>query len=283
MLEFVKMHGLGNDFVVIDARRRPVKLTPEQTRRIADRRFGVGCDQLIVLETSPRADARMLIYNPDGSESGACGNATRCIGQTLMRESGGTSATIETAAGVLAASGDLERITVDMGAPRLGWRDIPLAREAVDTARVPFDPSQLAAGLPAWFGAVNMGNPHAVFFVGDVEAHRLERVGPLLERDPLFPERANISLVAVAARNRLIQKVWERGAGLTLACGSGACAALVAAHRAGLADRKATVCLPGGDLLIEWTQDNRVLMTGGAATSFRGQIDGSLLEIAGRE
>ncbi|HRJ69149.1 MAG TPA: diaminopimelate epimerase, partial [Beijerinckiaceae bacterium] len=221
MLDFVKMHGLGNDFVVLDGRDTPIPVTPDLARAIADRRYGVGCDQLIVLEPSRRADVFMRIYNPDGSQSGACGNATRCVAQVLMREGERDAATIETLAGVLRASGSPERITVDMGAPRLGWREIPLAHPVADTARVPHDATALKAGLPAWFGAVNMGNPHAVFFVDDVEAHDLARTGPRLEADPVFPERANISLVAVAAPGHLIQKVWERGAGLTLACGSG--------------------------------------------------------------
>lgn len=277
MLDFVKMHGLGNDFVVIDARSGQAAITQRLARAIADRRLGVGCDQLIVLEASRRADAFMRIYNPDGSQSGACGNATRCIGQILIGETRRPEVSIETTAGLLRAIGGADQITVDMGRPRLGWRDIPLAREVPDTARVTLDTAPLNAGLPGWFGAVNMGNPHAVFFVTDTEAHDLVRTGPALEHDPLFPERANISLVAVQARDHLVQKVWERGAGLTLACGSGACAALVAAHRAGLADRKARISLPGGDLAIEWTPDDHVLMTGGVATAFRGRLDPSLL------
>lgn len=281
MIDFVKMNGLGNDFVVIDARTSPLELTLEETRAITDRRFGVGCDQLIVLAPSKRADAFMRIYNPDSSEVMACGNATRCIGQILLAETGRASVTIETGAGLLTATASAGGITVDMGEARLSAQAIPLAIplaiSGVDTAAVPLDTSGLNARLPPTFSAVNMGNPHAIFLVDDVNVHDLERVGPMLETDPIFPERANISLVALAGRDHLIQRVWERGAGLTLACGSGACAAAVAAHRAGLTGRKVTVSLPGGDLAIEWREDGHVLMSGGTATAFTGRFDPSLL------
>lgn len=277
MIDFVKMHGLGNDFVVIDARTRPLELTPAETRLIADRRFGVGCDQLIVLGPSARADAFMRIYNPDSSEVAACGNATRCIGQRLLAETGAARATIETHAGLLTATRSPAGVTVDMGPARLNPEEIPLSLAGVDTARVPIDVSALNAGLPGHFSAVGMGNPHAIFFVEDVNAHDFERTGPILERHPLFPERANISLVALAGKNHLIQRVWERGAGLTLACGSGACAAAVAAHRAGLTGREVTVTLPGGDLHIAWLDNGHVLMTGGVARAFSGTFDPSVL------
>lgn len=277
MIEFVKMHGLGNDFVVIDARQAPLDLTVEETRLIADRRYGVGCDQLIVLGPSAEADAYMRIYNPDSSEVHACGNATRCIGQRLLFETGRDRVTIQTGAGILIATAGAGGVTVDMGPARLDAAQIPLAHAVPDTSAVAIDVAGLNAGLPACFSAVNMGNPHAVFFVDDVNAHQLERVGPLLEHHPLFPERANISLVAVAGTDHLIQRVWERGAGLTLACGSGACAAAVAAHRAGLTGRKVTVTLPGGDLVIEWREDGHVLMTGGVARAFSGVFDSSVI------
>ena len=279
MRDFVKMNGLGNDFVILDCRQDPLELTSSQTRAIADRRYGVGCDQLIVLAPSSRADAFMRINNPDGSEVGACGNATRCIGQRLMIESGCTEATIETRAGVLVATRAAAGVTVDMGRPVLDAVSIPLSVADVDTACVRLDVSSLKAGLPDTFSAVNMGNPHAIFFVGDVNAHELERIGSLLENNPIFPERANISLVAVQTRHHLIQRVWERGAGLTLACGSGACAAVVASYRAGLTERHVRVSLPGGDLTIEWRGDDHVLMTGGVATAFSGRLDPSLLGI----
>lgn len=279
MIDFVKMNGLGNDFVVIDARAAPLELTSAETRAIADRRYGVGCDQLIVLAPSVRADVFMRIYNPDGSEVSACGNATRCIGQRLLDESGGSQATIETGAGRLVATRSADGITVDMGAPWLKAKDIPLALDIEDTRQVPLDTSALKAGLPQTFSAVSMGNPHAIFFVEDVNAHDFERTGPLLETHPIFPARANISLVALIGKDHLIQRVWERGAGLTLACGSGACAAAVAAHRAGLTGRKVRITLPGGDLTIEWrATDDHVLMSGGTATAFSGRLDPALLD-----
>lgn len=277
MIDFVKMNGLGNDFVVIDARSAPLELTPAQTRAIADRRFGVGCDQLIVLAPSARANAFMRIYNPDSSEVAACGNATRCIAQRLMDETGADRASIETRAGLLRAERSAAGVTVDMGPARLAPGDIPLALNDVDTRHVPIDTAVLKAGLPDTFSAVSMGNPHAIFFVRDVNAHELERVGPILETHPIFPERANISLVAVAGKDHLVQRVWERGAGLTLACGSGACAAAVAAARAGLTGRKVRVTLPGGDLAIEWLDNGHVLMSGGVATAFSGRLDPALL------
>lgn len=280
MIEFVKMHGLGNDFVVIDARHAPLELSAQETRLIADRRYGVGCDQLIVLGPSERADAFMRIYNPDSSEVAACGNATRCIGQRLLAETGAANVRIETRAGVLSAERSAGGVTVDMGPARLEALAIPLSVNAADTSAVPIDVSGLNAGLPGTFSAVNMGNPHAIFFVADVNAHALERVGPILENHPMFPERANISLVAVSGKDHLTQRVWERGAGLTLACGSGACAAAVAAHRAGLTGQQVKVSLPGGDLDIEWRADGHVLMTGGVATAFSGTFDPTVLDRA---
>jgi diaminopimelate epimerase len=272
---FVKMHGLGNDFVVIDARPDSLALTGDQARAICDRRHGVGCDQLLMIE-APRnghADAFMRIYNPDGGEAEACGNGTRCVADILMRESGGGSIAIETVAGILPSSrtGD-GRVAVDMGPVRVGWRDIPLARE-MDTNHL-----DLAAGPLSDAVAVNVGNPHAVFFVDDVSAVDLEEVGPALEHDPLFPERANIGVVEIEAPGRLRFRVWERGAGITRACGSGACAAVVAAARRGvIAGRRATVVLDGGELDIEWREDGHVLMTGPVATSFRGELGRELL------
>jgi diaminopimelate epimerase len=267
-LPFTKMHGLGNDFVVIDARSRALGLSDEQKRRIADRRRGIGCDQLIVLERSTRADVFMRIFNPDGSEAGACGNATRCIAGRLMAERGVERIVVETISGLLetsaAARGD---IAVDMGEARTDWRDIPVA-EACDTLHLP-----LALGSLSDPVGVNVGNPHAVFFVPDVAAIDLETVGPQLEHAPLFPQRANIEFVQLLAPGLLRMRVWERGAGITQACGSGACATLVAAARRGLAERKAEVVLDGGTLTIEWLANNHVLMTGGWTTSFQGEID----------
>jgi len=270
MVVFRKMQGLGNDFVVLDARARPLGLGPEAARALADRRRGVGCDQVIVVEPPrlPDTAAFMRILNADGSEAEACGNAARCVADLLMRESGVEAIRLGSPSGVLRASraeGGL--VTVDMGEPRFGWRDIPLAI-AADTLRLPLARDQVSG--PA---ACSMGNPHATFFVADLAAIDIARLGPSLETDPMFPERANIGFAEVLAADLIRLRVWERGAGLTLACGSGACAALVNAHRRGLAAREATVLLDGGELRIAWGEDGRVRMTGPATESFRGEID----------
>ena len=269
---FIKMHGLGNDFVVLDARRAPLGVSAAQARAIADRRTGVGCDQLIVLEPSHRADAFMRIRNADGGEVAACGNAARCVGRVLMDEKEAVTVLIETASGIARASdaGD-GLVSVDMGAPRTNWRDIPLSQER-DTLHL-----RLSRGALADPVAVSMGNPHAVFLVADAESIPLAELGPSLETDPLFPERANISVAQVSGPESLRLRVWERGAGLTRACGTGACAAVVAAHRRGLIGRRATVALDGGELAIDWRDDDHVWMTGPAATSFSGELNSGLL------
>jgi diaminopimelate epimerase len=269
VLPFTKMQGLGNDFVVLDARRKAIPLSFADRRRIADRRRGIGCDQLIVLEPAQSAGAAvfMRIYNPDGSEAGACGNATRCISGRLMGESGAERMTVETISGLLPARRrEGGRITVDMGVARTGWREIPVNQEC-DTLHLPVALTPLADPV-----GVNMGNPHAVFFVDDVDAIALETIGPKLEHAPLFPERANIEIVQLLAPDRLRMRVWERGAGITMACGSGACAALVAAARRGLTGRRAEIVLDGGPLEIEWLENGHVLMTGAWAESFTGEI-----------
>ena len=275
---FIKMHGLGNDFVIIDARKRPFALDAAQAAAIADRRRGVGCDQIIVLEAPKSAgeDAFMRIRNADGSESGACGNATRCVGALLMGESGKTQAIIATKAGELAAQGGSGgAVTIDFGPARLDWREVPLA-SAQDTLHV-----KLALGPVSDPAACSMGNPHATFFVPDVAAVDIAGLGPKLEFDPIFPERANIGFAQIKSRDQIRLRVWERGAGITQACGTGACAALVNAHRRGLTDRKAAVELDGGVLTIEWrASDDHVLMTGPVAVSFRGTLDPSLLSQA---
>ncbi len=276
---FLKMHGLGNDFVVLDARKRELGLTLQRRRAIADRRLGVGCDQLIVLEppTDRDADVFMRIYNPDGSEAGACGNATRCVASVLMDERKMDQVTVQTISGLLESqktgrgANGLPVISVDMGPARLDWREIPV-RDACDTNHMPvgLGPLQDPVGT-------NMGNPHATFFVDNLAAIPLAELGPKLEHDPFFPERANIGVAQRVGEGKLRLRVWERGAGLTLACGSGACAAVVAASRRGLVDRKAEVILEQGSLTIEWLRDNHVLMTGGIAIAFRGELDASLL------
>ena len=270
---FVKMHGCGNDFAVFDERAGPLGLTPTRAAAIANRRTGVGCDQFIVIEpvptdVSPSADAFMRIRNPDGTEAGACGNATRCVVSLLAAETGKRALTIRTISGDLPSTVREDGlVTVDMGAARLDWADIPLAR-AMDTLHL--DLAHPPVADPA---AVSMGNPHATFFVPDVNAVPIETIGPGLEHDPIFPERANIGFAQILAPDRIRLRVWERGAGLTLACGSGACAALVNAHRRGLIGRRATVIVDGGELELEWRPDGHVLMTGPVATSYRGIID----------
>ena len=266
-LRFIKMHGLGNDFVVIDGREATVALEPGQVRAVADRRTGVGCDQLVVIEPSATADARLAIRNADGSAAEACGNATRCVAALLMDEQGRDRVVIETDAGALEcrAAGD-GRVAVDMGAARTDWRDIPLAHEA-DTLCLDLGAAELGDAA-----AVSMGNPHVVFFVDDAEAVDLARIGPAIEHHEMLPARANVGIAHVQAPGRIRLRVWERGAGITRACGTGACAALVAAARRGLAQREADVVLDGGTLAIAWRDDGHVLMTGPAATSFRGTL-----------
>ena len=273
-IPFTKMHGAGNDFVVLDGRRHPLGLTVERIRRLADRRLGIGCDQLISLETGPEsgldaADVFMRIHNPDGSEAGACGNATRCVATLVGRDLGRAQVTIRTIAGDLPSSLLPDgRVTVDLGPPRLGWADVPLARPH-DTLHLPL--AEGAVGDPA---ACSMGNPHATFFLSSLDGLAIERLGARFETDTLFPDRANIGFAQLLAPDRIRLRVWERGAGLTLACGSGACAALVNAVRRGLADRRAELLLDGGTLTIEWREtDGHVLMTGPVETSFIGTID----------
>lgn len=274
---FIKMHGLGNDFVVLDARSREISLSARQKQLIADRRLGVGCDQLITLE-APRdaqADVFMRINNPDGSEAGACGNATRCIAARVMGEKAADHVVVETVSGLL----DAERvgrgqISVDMGPVKLDWREIPLSA-AHDTLHIPIGLGPLKDPV-----GVNVGNPHAVFFVDDVASVDLASLGPALERHPMFPDRANIEAVQVMRDGRLRMRVWERGAGITRACGSGACAALVAAARRKLTGRSAEVILDGGSLQVEWLNDNHVRMTGPWSQSFSGEIDLASLERA---
>ena len=270
LLAFTNMHGLGNDFVVLDARERALDLSEDEARRIADRHRGVGCDQIIVIE-KPRngaAEAFMRIRNADGGEVAACGNAARCVASLIMRETGRDAVRLQTLAGVLQASGLAGgAIAVDMGEAKFGWRDIPLAREQ-DTLHL-----DLALGPLKDPVAVSMGNPHAVFFVPDAEAIDLAVLGPKLEHDPLFPERANIGVAQIVARDRIRLRVWERGAGLTLACGTGACAALVAAARRNLTERAAELMLDGGNLRVEWRGDGHVIMSGPVAIAYTGALE----------
>ncbi len=263
---FLKMHGAGNDFAIFDARQVALAMPPERVRRLADRHRGIGCDQLIVLEPSERADVFMRIFNPDGTESGACGNATRCVAHLL-----GGSATIETRGGLLTAAAAADGVTIDMGPPRFGWAEIPLAY-AMDTADMPVAWAFPGADLERP-SAVSMGNPHVVFFVPDTAAIALETIGPEIESDPIFPERVNVNMATVRNRRHIDLRVWERGAGPTLACGSGACATFAAARRRGLVDSSATVSLPGGDLVIAETPSGSLTMTGPVSSAFRGETD----------
>jgi diaminopimelate epimerase len=273
-IPFLKMHGLGNDFVVLDGRRAAIAVDAAAARALADRRTGIGCDQVILLEPprQPTAQVLMRIRNPDGGEAEACGNATRCVADLLRRETGEASVRIETIAGLLEAEALPDgRVAVDMGPVRTGWREIPLSRP-MDTERV-----ELTLGPLSMPVCTNIGNPHATFFVDDVDAVDLAALGPVLEHDPLFPRRANIGVAAVLDRWNIRLRVWERGAGITRACGSGACAALVAANRRGLTAREAAVELDGGVLDIAWREDGRVVMTGPVALSFEGTFDPILL------
>jgi len=271
---FLKMNGLGNDFVVVEARQQPFAPSAGEVRAIADRAGGIGCDQVIAIERAANgADAFMRIWNADGGEVEACGNASRCVAWLMMEATGRDAVALETAGGPLAASRAGDRlVTVDMGAPRLDWRDIPLAEE-MDTRRVELQVGPIDAPHLHTPGCVNMGNPHVVFFVADVDSAPVTQVGPMIERHMLFPEGVNVGFAEVRGRDRIGLRVWERGAGETQACGTGACAAAVAAHRRGLTDRRVAVELPGGSLSIEWREaDGHVLMTGPVAVEFAGQL-----------
>jgi diaminopimelate epimerase len=261
-VEFTKMHGLGNDFVVLDGRFAPLAIDPALARALADRRTGIGCDQVIVLVPSATADLGMRIFNSDGGEVESCGNASRAVTMLL-----GRPARIETLGGVIAGEPEPGGATIDMGKPRFEWQDIPLAY-AMDTLALPVGWEDLESPC-----AVNVGNPHVVFFVPDCGAVELERLGPQIEHDPLFPERVNVNVATVTGPGRIRLRVWERGAGLTRACGTGACATAVAAIRRGLTPREVTVDLPGGSLQIAWPMAGAVRMSGAASQSFRGSFD----------
>jgi diaminopimelate epimerase len=261
-LPFMKMHGLGNDFVVIDRRARAVAVPPALARALADRHRGVGFDQLALIDPDAEVAARLTFLNADGSESAACGNATRCIARFLMQEQGLGRLSLRTARGLLHAEdagGGMTR--VNMGAPLTDWRDIPLA-QAMDTLHLPIDGNPVATG---------MGNPHATFFVPDATAVDLAAFGPAMEHHPLFPERTNVEVVQILDRETLRLRVWERGAGVTLASGSCACAAAVAAARRGLTGRRVRVIADGGTLTIDW-RDDGVWMEGPTVHVFTGTL-----------
>ena len=268
MTTFLKMHGLGNDFVVFDARRNPLTLAKAQVCAIADRRTGIGCDQVIVMDAATQADATMRIFNADGSEVESCGNAARCVGSLLLAEAQQPSVRLDTAGGPLlcmaATGGD---IAVDMGVPRLDWRDIPLAREC-DTQNLVLE----VAGRRLKACAVSMGNPHCVLFVSDAQGAAVAELGPLIEHHPLFPARTNVEFVQVISRTLLRMRVWERGVGITRACGTGACASAVAAVSAALAQHDLDIELDGGRLHIHWRKDDHVIMSGPVRLVYTGEI-----------
>ena len=269
-LDFVKMQGIGNDFVVLDARpggsAPGLSLTANEARHISDRHFGIGCDQILIIAPSQNADITMQILNSDGSKANACGNGSRCVADLVMAETDAEQISMETDGGIIHAHRDGDLIAIDMGDAKIDWQEIPLAN-AMDTISIDLGHQNLPPAI-----GVNMGNPHAVHIVEDAEAIDLAAIGPLLEHHPIFPDRANIEFISKIEKNVIRMRVWERGAGITIACGTGACAAAVAAARAGLTDRQVKVVLDGGTLFIHWRDDGHVIMTGPSATSFFGQI-----------
>jgi diaminopimelate epimerase len=279
-LPYLKMNGLGNDFVVLDARAQKISLSRQQVIAISDRANGIGCDQLIVMEpdTIDGVDVFMRIYNAEGGEVDACGNATRCIAALVADETGRNAITIRTNAGILITRIHGDMVTADMGTPRFEWDQIPLAEPFADTNGIELQIGPIDRPVLHTPSVVNVGNPHAIFWVDDLDAHDLGKFGPLLENHPIFPERANITLAQVLADDRIKVRVWERGAGLTLACGTAACATAVAAARKGLTGRKVTIELPGGPLDIEWrVSDDHILMTGPWTLDGQGIIPPALL------
>lgn len=267
-IQFLKMHGLGNDFVIIDNRKHMLNLSTSQIRELSNRKRGIGCDQLIMMETSKtNADIKMRIYNSDGSEVGACGNAARCIGRLMMDEKNNSQVQIEAMDRVLLATRSNELISVNMGQAAIDWRDIPLSQK-MDTISLEINEGILKNPV-----AVNVGNPHMVFFVKNINEIDLRSIGPKLEHHSFFPKKANIEIAQIISSEKIRVRVWERGAGITEACGSGACAVLVAAVRRNLSDRRAEIELDGGELEIEWQKDNCVSMTGPTEINFFGSFN----------
>ena len=271
VIRFIKMHGLGNDFVVIDNRESSVIVDQASTAAIADRQYGVGCDQVLFLKPTKAtgSDVYMEIRNVDGSEAEACGNGARCVAALMMEETGQDEVVIETLAGVLFADRDDNgRVRVDMGAALYDWSDIPLAKE-VDTLHIYFEGAPINDGV-----GVNIGNPHVVFFLQDADKAALESIGPYIEHHHLLPERANIEVVSLLDTNKIRMRVWERSCGITRACGSGACAAAVAACRRGITGHSVEVISDGGSLFVEWREsDGHTLLAGATAMVFRGELD----------
>ncbi len=279
--DFVKMNGLGNEIVIVDLRRAPKPIEAGEARAAARQE---PFDQLMALYPSrDGADASIRIYNSDGSEAGACGNGMRCVASLISAETGKSRLNFDTASGAVSCWREDEGLfTVDMGAPRFRWKDIPLAREMPDTRAIDFQFGPPGAPILRSPSVVNMGNPHAIFWVDKPQLYDLAKIGPQIEHDPLFPERANITLAATPSRDRVVIRTWERGAGLTKACGSAACAAAVAAARLDRTGRKVAVTLPGGELLIDWREsDDHVLMTGPAEYEYAGRFNAALFAGAG--
>ena len=279
---FVKMNGIGNEIVVVDLRLNAAAIAPEEARAAAKAEGGAPYDQLMALypPRTPGTDAFIRIYNNDGSESGACGNGIRCVADLIAKESGKSALTFETTAGILNCwKGADGMFTVDMGPPRFKWNEIPLAEEFRDTRAIELQIGPIEKPVLHSPSVVNMGNPHAIFWVDDVGAYNLHKFGPLLENHPIFPERANITLAQILSRDHIVIRTWERGAGLTKACGSAACAAAVAAARLKRTERKVKVTLPGGNLTIDWRKsDDHVLMTGLVEFEFAGKFDPALFK-----
>ncbi len=279
---FVKMNGIGNEIVVVDLRAHPGVITADDARAVASLN-GAPYDQLMALYP-PRVagtESFVRIYNNDGSEAGACGNGMRCVASIVFDETGKDALTFETKAGLINCWRGPEpgTYTVDMGKPRFGWQEIPLAEEFRDTRGIELQVGPIDAPILHTPSVVNMGNPHAIFWVDDPYAYDLEKFGPMLEHHPIFPDRANITLAGIKSRDHIVMRTWERGAGLTKACGSAACATAVAAARLDRADRKVRLSLPGGDLVIEWRErDDHVLMTGSVAFEFEGKFDPALFK-----
>ena len=266
-ISFMKMHGLGNDFVIVDSRGPGPLISEEMARRLGSRHMGVGFDQLAVISDSPQADVALTFFNADGSTAGACGNATRCVAQYEMQRLGRTTLSLITERGILQARQQGALVSVNMGHPMLNWDDVPLARE-MDTLHLPLEGQPTASG---------MGNPHCTFFVENADAIDLAQLGPKFEHDPLFPERTNVQFAHVLGENCLRMRVWERGVGVTLASGSSSCATAVAAARLGLTGPKVEIQLDGGSIHIDWREDG-VWMTGATMHVFDGQLTVQFLE-----
>lgn len=274
LLHFIKMNGLGNDFVVLDARRSALRIGSQEAERLADRARGIGCDQVVVMLPSEEADVRLQIRNHDGTEADTSANATRCIAWLLAKESGKQNPVIETNAGLL---GTLVRpddlVTVDMGPPQFDWDRIPLAEPFQDTRYIELQVGPIDEPVLHSPSVANIGTPHCIFWVADVNMHDLGAIGPLIENHPVFAERANISLAQVASGDTIYLRTWERGAGLTRSCGTAACATVAAASRKNLAARRVNVIMPGGPLLVEWTDYDHIHATGAVALENTGSLD----------